>query len=49
MKLMGSVILWAFIAAVFFKWYAREQADTKEPHWDEVREELELMGLTDRP
>jgi putative membrane protein len=46
MKLMGSVILWALIAWVFFKWYAREDAAAQEPHWDEVHEELEMMGLT---
>ncbi len=46
MKLMGSVILWSFIAVVFFRWYAREEAQTQEPKWDDVREELEMMGLT---
>lgn len=46
MKLMGSVILWSFIGFVFFRWYAREEAETKEPKWDEVHEELEQMGLT---
>jgi len=48
MKLMGSVILWTFIAVVFFKWYNREQAADSEPRWDEIHEELELMGLTRR-
>ncbi|MDP9238703.1 MAG: cytochrome c oxidase assembly protein [Chloroflexota bacterium] len=46
MKLMGSVILWSFIAFVFFKWYAREERASQEPKWDDVREELEAMGLT---
>lgn len=46
MKLMGSVILWAFITVVFFQWWNREQDSDKEPHWDDVRGELELMGLT---
>lgn len=46
MKLMGSLIYWGLIAAVFFKWYAREQADDREPHWDDVEEELAQIGLT---
>jgi putative membrane protein len=46
MKVMGSIILWSFIALAFFGWYAREQAESKEPHWDEVEEELDRLGLT---
>ena len=46
MKLMGSLIYWGLIAVVFFRWYAREQADDAEPHWDEVKEELAQLGLT---
>ena len=45
MKLMGSVILWSFIGVVFFRWYAREERASQEPKWDDVHEELELMGL----
>jgi putative membrane protein len=46
MKLMGSVILWTMITFVFFRWYNREEAETREPKWDDVHDELELMGLT---
>ncbi len=45
MKVAGSLILWSFIAVVFFKWYAREEARDKEPRWDEVEEELRELGL----
>ena len=34
------------IAVVFFQWYAREQAEDQEPHWDDVEEELSQLGLT---
>jgi putative membrane protein len=45
MKLLGSIILWSVMTVVFFKWYNREQADSEEPRWDDVRAELEEMGL----
>lgn len=45
MKLLGSIILWSVMTVVFFKWYNREQADSEEPRWDDVRTELEEMGL----
>ena len=48
MKLLGSVILWLFIAFVFFKWYAREEAEAQGPHWEEVQEELDRLGLTSK-
>jgi putative membrane protein len=48
MKLIGSLILWAFIGVAFFRWYAREQAESEGPVWREVEEELEEMGLTSR-
>lgn len=44
MKLIGSLILWSLIAVVFFQWYAREQAEDKEPHWDDVEGELSQLG-----
>ena len=47
MKLIGSLILWTFIAIAFFEWYAREQNQGQEPRWDEVEEELHHLGLTD--
>ncbi len=46
MKLLGSIILWSFIAVAFFKWYAREEAESKGPAWSEVEEELKELGLT---
>ncbi len=46
MKVMGSLILWSFIAVAFFKWYNREQQAEQEPRWQEVQEELDRMGLT---
>lgn len=46
MKLIGSLVLWGFIAVVFFQWYNREQAAEQEPHWNEVEEELHELGLT---
>jgi putative membrane protein len=48
MKLVGSLILWAFIGVAFFRWYAREEAESRGPAWQEVEEELEEMGLTHR-
>lgn len=48
MKLVGSLILWAFIGVAFFRWYAREEAEAKGPAWREVEEELRELGLTAR-
>ena len=48
MKLLGTLILWSFIAGVFFKWYAREEAEARGPRWEEVEEELSQLGLTKR-
>jgi putative membrane protein len=48
MKAAGSVIIWSFIAFVFFRWYAREEAESKGPRWREVEEELKEMGLSGR-
>lgn len=48
MKLVGSLILWAFIGVAFFRWYAREEAEAKGPAWREVEEELKELGLTTR-
>ena len=31
MKLVGGAILWAVIATVFFRWYAKEQRDGLDP------------------
>lgn len=46
MKLVGSLILWAFIGVAFFRWYDREQAGSRGPDWREVEEDLKEMGLT---
>ena len=46
MKLLGSLILWAFIAVAFFKWFEREEAEAQGPRWREVEEELDRIGLT---
>jgi cytochrome c oxidase assembly factor CtaG len=45
MKILGSLILWGFIAYAFFRWYQRDLADQRDPQWDEVREEMSRMGL----
>ena len=45
MKLVGTTVLWTFMVVVFFKWYAKEQADAKEPSREEVGDELQEMGL----
>jgi putative membrane protein len=45
MKILGSSILWIFMTVVFFRWYAREQAEDQAPRWDEVEEELQELGL----
>lgn len=45
MKIAGSLILWAFIAVAFFKWYEKENALSQEPRWDEVQDELRRIGL----
>ncbi len=45
MKLLGSLILWSFIAVAFFKWYEREEAEARGLPWREVEEELDRLGL----
>lgn len=46
MKLLGSLIIWSFIAVAFFQWYNREQTQNQEPRLDDVEHELQAMGLT---
>ncbi|MEX0786833.1 MAG: cytochrome c oxidase assembly protein [Dehalococcoidia bacterium] len=48
MKLIGTTILWTYMTVVFFKWYAREEAESKEPRWDDVEAELRQLGLERR-
>lgn len=45
MKILGSLILWGFIGWAFFQWYQRDNAESREPRWDEVKDELSRMGL----
>ncbi|MBI4571120.1 MAG: cytochrome c oxidase assembly protein [Chloroflexi bacterium] len=45
MKVGGSIILWSFMAVVFFKWYAREESDSQEPRWGDIEAELSQLGL----
>jgi putative membrane protein len=45
MKLLGSFILWSFIAVIFFKWYGQEEMEARGPRWGEVEEELDRLGL----
>lgn len=47
MKVIGSLILWGFIAVAFFRWYAEETArDREDLRWEDVEGELREMGLT---
>ena len=46
MKVLGSLILWSFMAVAFFRWYAQEEAEPRSPRWPEVEEELEELGLS---
>jgi putative membrane protein len=46
MKLVGSLILWAFIGVAFFKWYKREEDESKGLALADVEVELQQMGLT---
>ncbi|HUF52510.1 MAG TPA: cytochrome c oxidase assembly protein [Dehalococcoidia bacterium] len=45
MKVVGSLFLWAFIGVAFFRWYAREEAESQGLPWVEVEEELREIGL----
>jgi len=46
MKLAGSLILWSFIAVAFFRWYQREERESRDPRWPEVEAELDRLGLS---
>lgn len=49
MKLGGGLLLWGIIAALFFKWYAQEEASGRDGlTWEAVEHELQQMGLTKR-
>ncbi|HEU4760141.1 MAG TPA: cytochrome c oxidase assembly protein [Dehalococcoidia bacterium] len=45
MKLLGSLILWTFIALAFFRWYEREEAEARGLPWRDVEAELDRLGL----
>ncbi len=45
MKMLGSLILWGFIAYAFFRWYQRDQAEGRDPQWEEVQDEMSRLGL----
>ncbi len=48
MKVVGSIVLWSFIAVVFFQWYAREEAEAQRPRWEDIEAELDQLGLKKR-
>ena len=48
MKIGGSIVLWSFMAVVFFKWYAREKAEEEGPRWEEIEAELGQLGIERR-
>jgi putative membrane protein len=50
MKIVGGLVLWGFIAAVFFRWAAAEDGRPDHPRdddvltWDQVEAELRQLG-----
>ncbi len=48
MKLLGAIILWSYMTVVFFRWYARTEAEEKEPDGDDVEAEPRELGLESR-
>ncbi len=48
MKVVGALILWSFIGVAFFRWYAREEAESQGIALREVEEELRELGLSGR-
>lgn len=45
MKVVGSLILWGFIAVAFFKWYAEEESEGRGLPWAGPKEEPRGAGL----
>jgi putative membrane protein len=45
MKVLGSIILWGFIAFAFFRWYEEESKADRGPTWEEVKAEMDRLGL----
>jgi putative membrane protein len=48
MKVLGSFIMWCFIANAFFHWFQHEEAKEHGPDWRVVEGELDEMGLIKR-
>ncbi|MEX2226354.1 MAG: cytochrome c oxidase assembly protein [Dehalococcoidia bacterium] len=45
MKVLGSIILWSFIAYAFFRWFEQENKSDRGPRWEEVQDEMNRLGL----
>jgi putative membrane protein len=45
MKVVGSLILWGFIGAAFFKWYAEEESSGQGLPWAEPKDDTAHVGL----
>jgi putative membrane protein len=49
MKLVGGLILWGFIAVLFFKWHAQDElTGSDEPVWQDVERQANRMGAGSR-
>ena len=46
MKVIGSLIIWSFIAVAFFRWYAEETASDRESRLSDLDADRRDMGLT---
>ncbi len=45
MKIVGGLILWAFIAVLFFRWHRQEElGGTDSPGWQELEREANQVG-----
>jgi putative membrane protein len=45
MKVLGSIILWSFIAYAFFRWFEQENRAANGPRWEDVQDEMNRLGL----
>ena len=45
MKVVGSLILWGFIAVAFFRWFAEEESMGRGVPWADAKEEPRRAGL----
>jgi hypothetical protein len=46
MKIGGGLLLWTVIAAIFFRWNAREESgEVPEVAWEDFERELEVWDL----